>query len=81
MDIHSLPPYHGLSDSRRAWGEPDDSGKTPALRLRDYVILSIMIALCLSILSGRLVDALVYHQRVLDWDAARRGQMQQEWGE
>jgi hypothetical protein len=50
MDIHSLPPYHGLSDSLRAWGEPNEKGKTPALRLRDYVVLSFLIALLLSVL-------------------------------
>jgi hypothetical protein len=49
MDFQSLPPYRGLPNSPRGWGEPDERGRTPSMRLRDYVALSLMIVLCFPI--------------------------------
>ena len=46
MDLQSLPRYRGLPDSPRGWDEPDEHGKMPSMRLRDYVVLSLLIIMC-----------------------------------
>jgi len=78
MDFRSLPPYRGLPDSLRACGEPNEQGLLPAMRLRDYVVLGVLIV----IFAPMLVPLTVYvwdeHRRSEGWDAGRRQQLQQE---
>jgi hypothetical protein len=43
MAMQALPRYCGLPDSPKGWGEPDGHGKKPSLRLRDYVVLALLV--------------------------------------
>lgn len=45
MDMKSLPQYRGSADAPKLWREPDGHGKSPFMRLRDYVILALIFAL------------------------------------
>jgi hypothetical protein len=49
MDPRLLPRYRGFPDSPKGWAEPDERGRTPTMRLRDYVVLSFIILMCLPI--------------------------------
>jgi hypothetical protein len=79
MDIQSLPHYRGLPDSPKMWGEPDEQGKLPRMRLRDHVVLSLLILLFFP-WPLRLVDHLqVCRRRAEGLNAIRAKQMGQEW--
>jgi CHAT domain len=78
MDIQSLPHYRGLPDSPKMWGEPDEQGKRPRMRLRDYVVLSLLILIFFPD-PLRLVDHLrVCRRRAEGLNAFRANQMGQE---
>ena len=77
MDFNSLPQFRGMQDSPKVWGEPDARGETPAMRLRDYVVLSLLVALCMPMLSRLVVDSWIHHWRV-DLQAASVHQIQME---
>lgn len=55
MDLLSLPQYRGLAVSLRAYAEPDEQGLLPAMRLRDHVVLTLLIAICGPMLLGLVV--------------------------
>jgi hypothetical protein len=54
MEIQTLPRYRGLADWTKGWGEADGHGKKPNLRLRDYVVLALILGVCLPINLPRL---------------------------
>jgi hypothetical protein len=67
MNIQSLPRYGGLCDSPKGWGEPDGHGKRPSLRLRDYVVLALILIMGFPIflrLGGRLSAGHRYAERL-----------------
>ena len=51
MSIRSLPRYRGLRYSPKGRGEADGHGKRPNLRLRDYVLLTLIIVLLVPMLN------------------------------
>src|SRR5262249_3199366 len=75
MDIQSLPRYCGLPDSPKGWGEPDGHGKKPSLRLRDYVVLSLLIMICFPINLCVTVHLWVCHRKVEILNSIREKQM------
>jgi hypothetical protein len=64
MDTQSLPRYCGLPDSPKGWGEPDGHGKRPSMRLRDYVVLSLILMIVFPISPSLVVRFLACR-----WDA------------
>jgi hypothetical protein len=76
MDLHLLPHYRGLTDSPSTWGEPDERGQLPRLRLRDYVVLSLLLALFLPIVLGLAVNTWFYHRRLAALNEARSKEVQ-----
>ncbi len=78
MDIQSLPPYRGLPESPKGWGEQDGHGKTPSIRLRDYVVLSLIIMICLPISLCLVVHLWVCHRYTQLENARRENQMEYE---
>lgn len=79
MDLQSLPPYCGPPDSRRVWGEPDERGERPTLRLRDYVALAVLIALvCVPMQCRTGLTLSAYRWRAEELDAARSYDLRQE---
>lgn len=77
MDIQSLPQYRGLLDSRRAWGEQDEEGKTGRMRLRDYVVLSFMVMVCFPISLCLVVHFWVCHRNAEMVNSARENVMEE----
>ena len=63
MDVQSLPQYRGLPDSPKGWGEQDEQGNTPRMRLRDYVVLSLILLLCFPINSCLVVHFWACHRK------------------
>jgi hypothetical protein len=78
MEFQALPPYRGLPDSLRAWGEPSDHGLLPPMRLRDYVVLCVLILTFAPLFAPLRVFLWDEHWRTEALDAARRQQLQQE---
>jgi hypothetical protein len=78
MEIQSLPPYRGLPDSLKGWGEPDEQGNTPRVRLRDYVILALIILIGFPINLSLLAQFWVCHRQVEVRNLVRERQMEQE---
>ncbi len=81
MDIQSLPRYRGLPNSPKGWGEQDEQGKMPMMRLRDWVVLSVIIMSCLPINLCRVVQYWVCHQNLviansLREESLRNGQLE-----
>jgi hypothetical protein len=65
MDFQALPRYRGPRNSVRGWTEPDERGKTPPMRLRDYLVLSLILGICSPIALSALVDQWVTHRRLV----------------
>jgi hypothetical protein len=78
MEIQSLPQYRGLPDSLKGWGEPDEQGNMPTMRLRDYVILSLIISIWFPINLCLVVRCWVYHGNPEVMNFVREEQMEQE---
>ena len=43
MEMETLPPYRGLIDSPKQWGEANERGKRPGWRRRDLVVLVLIV--------------------------------------
>jgi hypothetical protein len=78
MDIRSLPGYRGLPDSPKEWGEPDDEGRLPRMRLRDYLVLALIIMICVPIDLPLLVRLWAYHRNVVIENAIREKQLEEQ---
>lgn len=78
MDIESLPPYRGLPDSLRTWGEPDEQGCLPTMRLRDWGVACALLAIGAPILLQVVFNSWIERQRIGELDAARRRQLELE---
>lgn len=63
MATQSLPLHRGLPDSPKGWGEPDGHGNKPSIRLRDYVVLSLLLLMISLLLIPSLVVRLRARQR------------------
>ena len=72
MDIHSLPRFYGLPASPKGWREPDERGKTPIMRLRDYVVLGLLNMICCFPINLPLVVGYwICHWKIVDENASR----------
>jgi hypothetical protein len=49
MDFGSLAPYQGLADSPKDWAEQEESVYWPRLRLREYVIILLVMFFCMPV--------------------------------
>ena len=78
MSIQALPQYRGLPDSLRGRGEPDGHGKRPSLCLRDHMVLSLCILVCLPTILGLVIRLWDCHRYVEALNSARESQMEQE---
>jgi hypothetical protein len=74
MEIRSLPQYRGLADSANHRAEPDDRGQIPGVRLRDWVLLSVLIILALQICAFLAVRIWTNHAYAEAQNAAREQQ-------
>jgi hypothetical protein len=78
MAIQPLPRYRGLPDSPKGWGEPDGHGKKPIMRLRDYLVLSLIIMISLPIIPRLVVHLRVCRRKAEVMNSVREKQMQEE---
>lgn len=78
MEIQSLPQYRGLPDALRAWGEPDEKGRTPTMRLRDYLILALIIMICVPTNYCLVVQLWVYRRNAEIANTVRQRQLEEE---
>ena len=78
MDVPSLPRYRGLPDSPPGWGEEDGHGKRPRLRLRDYVVLSLISMICIHITPCLVVHFSDCHRNAEIMNSARERQLEAE---
>jgi len=78
MLVQSLPRYCGLPNSRRGWGEPDGHGKKPMMGLRDYIVLSLIVTICLPLLLRLAVVLWTGQEHAHGMNAAREQQLEQE---
>jgi hypothetical protein len=78
MEIQSLPRYRGLPDSGKGWGEPDGHGKTPSMKLRDYVVLSLIIIISFPILRSLILQLRTFYRDAENMNSAREWQMEED---
>ncbi len=78
MDMQSLSRYRGLPDSPKGWGEQDGHGKKPSMRLRDYLVLSLIIMIGFPLSLCLVVHLWVCHRDAEIRNSARGGQMEME---
>jgi hypothetical protein len=78
MEIQSLPRYRGLPDSRNGWWEPDGHGKKPSMRLRDYVVLALIIIIGLPIFCSLVLHLWTCRRDAESMNSARERQMEEE---
>ena len=78
MEIQSLPPYRGLPDSLKAWGEPDEQGNLPRMHLRDYVILSLLVMIWFPINLPQLARIRFSHRQAEAENRLREKQREEE---
>ena len=38
-----MPPYRGLANSPKEWGEANEQGEFPSIALRDYLVVALLI--------------------------------------
>jgi hypothetical protein len=78
MEIQSLPRYCGLPDSGKGWWEPDGHGKKPTMRLRDYVVLLLIIITSFPTLHGLVLHFWTCHRDAESMNSARERQIEKE---
>jgi hypothetical protein len=77
MEIQFLPRYCGLPDSPKGWGEQDGHGKKPSMRLRDYMVLSLIIIIGCPLLLSLVVHLWACHQNAESMNSFREMQMEE----
>src|SRR5262249_7872592 len=78
MEIQLLPRYRGLPDSGKGWWEPDGHGKKPSMRLRDYVVLSLIVIISFPILRGLVLQLRTCYRDAENMNSAREWKMDEE---
>jgi hypothetical protein len=78
MDFQKMPPYRGLADSPKEWGEPNEQGELPSIALRDFLALALLIVFGLALKIGFAAHLWVRRQGPLRWNEIREKQMEEE---
>lgn len=78
MDVHSLPKYRGLVESQKMWREPNEVGKTPRFRIRDYIVMFLLFVICCPAWPPTLYRIWKHHQIKMQQELARGKQTDQD---
>lgn len=78
MDFQKMPPYRGLSDSPKEWGEANEQGELPSIALRDYLTLALLIVFGFVMNIGFAAHLWICRQGPVRWNNELREQQMVE---